>query len=332
VTVEAEQMAEVAFTLEGEGPPPGTLVVRTEDAAGDPVPGACYDIAGEDVAGATSDPRCDDDGDGLVEFPDLAPGDYAVRQTTPADDAAPADPVEQTVAVEPGAETEVAFQTPAGFGTVDVRLTDAAGDPVGFCAELVGAESPGPVCDDGAGDADPTPGTVRFAEVPVGASEIRFSQVPEPFAAPEPQPVTVARDETATVDVELQRGLGTLVLFVEDPAGEALPSTCVTLQLEDSGAPGEEICDQGDDGRLNLPDLPAGTYTVRQTRAAEGYEPAPELTVEVPQDATTEETVVLAQEATPAPPTATPEPAATATPEPTATGEPTEQPASPPPS
>src|SRR6185295_11190247 len=41
-------------------------------------------------------------------------------------------------------------------------------------------------------------------------------------------------------------------------------------------------------GRLNVPDLPAGRYTVIQTSTADGRELAPETTVVVPEDDTVE--------------------------------------------
>ena len=56
-----------------------------------------------------------------------------------------------------------------------------------------------------------------------------------------------------------------------------------------------EVCDRQDDGQLNVPDLPAGEYTVVQTRTAEGFTPAAETSIVVPEDDTIELPLVNAR-------------------------------------
>ncbi|MCC6313552.1 MAG: hypothetical protein IT337_06030, partial [Thermomicrobiales bacterium] len=309
VTVQEGQTADVAFALELEAPQTGTLTVRAVDASGNALPGACYELA--PAAGGESIARCDDQNRGEVDFTDLEPGDYTIRQTMPPVGQPPA-AAAQIVAVTAGEQATATF-LPAAFGAVEITLRDDIGQPVAFCAELHGPVNQGPLCDNTADDTDPNVGTIRFAQVPAGAYQIVFSQIPGPLPTPEAQSVTVDGDQTAAVAVTVQRPAGELRLFVEDAAGNRLPNTCVTLTGPD-GATTEPICDRGDDGQLNFPDLAPGTYRVAQTSVAPGFESAPEQTVEIRPGEPADLTIVLTRVATPVPTaTATPQPTATAT-------------------
>ncbi len=89
-----------------------------------------------------------------------------------------------------------------------------------------------------------------------------------------------------TVEYQQARGRpGRLIILVADEKGDPVPQTCFDVR-----GPVEltEVCDRQDDGQLNVPDLPAGKYTVIQTQTAEGFTPADETSVVVPEDDTIE--------------------------------------------
>ena len=110
---------------------------------------------------------------------------------------------------------------------------------------------------------------------------------------------------------------------MENEDGERIGGSCFTLEGETEAETLTDVCDQGDDGRLNIPELPSGDYTIVQTRAGENRQLAPEQSVTVEPGQTVEVTLLNPREPaeeTPTPepeqtPTATPEPEATATPE-----------------
>ena len=100
---------------------------------------------------------------------------------------------------------------------------------------------------------------------------------------------------------------------MENEDGERIGGACFTLEGETEALAESltDVCDQGDDGRLNFPDLPSGDYTIVQTRAGENRELAPEQSVTVEPGQTVE--VTLRNPREPEVETPTPEPVATAT-------------------
>ncbi|MDF3043640.1 MAG: hypothetical protein K0Q71_6346, partial [Thermomicrobiales bacterium] len=134
--------------------------------------------------------------------------------------------------------------------------------------------------------------------------------------------------ETSTVDFTIASGPGTLVIFVENENGERIGGACFTLEGETGTETLTDVCDQGDDGRLNFPDLPSGEYTIIQTRAGGNRQRAPEQSVTVEPGETVEVTLLNPREQQAETPTPSPEPesASTATPEPEATATPASTP------
>ena len=68
---------------------------------------------------------------------------------------------------------------------------------------------------------------------------------------------------------------------MENEGGERIGGSCFTLEGETEAETLTDVCDQGDDGRLNFPDLPSGEYTIIQTRAGGNRQLAPEQSVTV---------------------------------------------------
>lgn len=341
IQVQAGQPARVEIVLSATSPLPanGNLRIRAEDSDGNLLPFACYAVE-IPPGGQGFGPFCDDDGNGEVEIQGVTPGPIAVVEATPPIDTATAEQPRQELEINAGAGAEVIFthggatQQQAADGSIAVRIVDAAGQPVDACINLDGDAESFSVCDNDQEDRDGQPGAILIEQLLPGPYAIFLSGLPQGAAAPPEQQVEVVAGEAATVEFVLGSGPGTLVLFVENEGGDRLGGSCFTLQSATETI--ADICDQGDDGRLNIPDLPSGEYRVTQTQATEGLQIAPEQTVTVPPGQTVE--VTLQNRAESAPETPTPEstpsptPAAepTATPEPEATAEPqatAEQPA-----
>ena len=119
------------------------------------------------------------------------------------------------------------------------------------------------------------------------------TRTPEGRQPAAPEDVAVEDGETATLTVTSQAAEappGTLVILVEDEDGTPIGETC--FALEGDVASFDDVCDQGNDGRLNIPDIPAGEYRVRQLQTAPGREVAEDETVTVPAGGRDELTVV----------------------------------------
>ena len=123
-----------------------------------------------------------------------------------------------------------------------------------------GGQAFGPFCDeDGDGEVTVqgvTPGPIAVVESTPPADT-------EP-ADPARQEVEIVAGEEAKVIFRhgppaQEQETGTLVIFVENEDGERIGGSCFTLKGEtEAPEPLTDVCDQGDDGRLNVPDLPSG--------------------------------------------------------------------------
>ena len=332
----------------GQPARPGRLNIRSVDAGGQRLPGACWEIV------ELGTQACDDTGNGAAIFDGVPPGSYTVREVSPPGDTAPvADfrvdvpaeglridvphtpgsvppaPAETPTPQEP--PTEVPVETPteappaADTGAVTVVARDANGQPLpGACFALSNADDGRQTarCDGDDGAAD---GTTRFTDLPAGRWRLDESRTPDGFQPAEAQTLDVAAGRETTVDVTHQPasgGTGRLVIDVADQDGRPVGNTCFDLS---GPAVFQDVCDQQNDGRLNLPDLPSGRYTVTQTRTENGLALAQPQQVDVPANDAARLALVNAPAGTGETPAATAEPSeptATPTPaEPTATAE-----------
>ena len=321
IQVVPEQPTPVAVVLTAaeQQPANGTLSIRAEDVAGNLLPAACYTIE-IPPGGQSFGPYCDEDGNGAVKLQGVSPGPIAVVEATPPTSAGPTEQTRQEIDVAAGQETEVVFrhgaaaEQQATAGSLAVRVADASGQPVAACVNIAGQVESFSVCDNSGEDADAEPGQVSIQNVTPGVYTLSLTGLPQGVAAPAAQQVEVVAGETASVALTVGSGPGTLVLFVQDENGERIGGSCFTLQSDAETL--TDVCDQGDDGRLTIPDLPAGDYTVTQTRAARDRQLAAPQQVTVQPGQTVELTL---RNPSAAAPTATPTPEATATPEAEAT-------------
>ncbi len=340
VRVRAGETTRLDLTLSREATPeaaaaPGTLTILTEDSQGQPLPGACYTIAN---SGQTFGPFCDDNRNGDVVVTGVTPGEQTVAQTTAPEGAGPVDDGKQTATLKDGGETTLTFTHGAEEGSVLVTL-EGEGRPVaGACVTLTaGSRTIGPVCDegtalagtagwrltasiqrqtDGVTDADPAAGRILIEHVPAGDYTLTVSDTPADFTAPAATKVTVKAGTRAEAEVTLPAAAaqpGRLVLLVANEDGQPVGETCFALS---GPANFDNVCDQGNDGRLNIPDLPAGDYVVRQLQTAADHDLAKQQTVTVPAGDTKELEIVnrRTKAATPTEVAATVEPTASAAP------------------
>ena len=85
----------------------GSLTIESRDENGNLIPGGCY--AGVNDIGPYG-PKCDDDGDGEVEFTDLGPGEQTITETEPAPGYDEAADTEQTVDVGADESETITFE------------------------------------------------------------------------------------------------------------------------------------------------------------------------------------------------------------------------------
>lgn len=354
----AEEPTEPGDEPAGETPAveaPGRLVVRFENRRGEPVAGGCATLL------EFAFEQCDDDQTGDVVFEGLGPGVYTVRESVPPGDRDPLPDQQVEVGPEGGVltfqhgvegepqpepetpapgETPVippAIETPATTpgeqtGTLEVAAATADGQPVpGTCfaaTPMLGGEAV-ERCD---GDDGANDGLVSFGALPAGPYRIDETATPAGFDPVPGQVAEVAAGSSTRVSAVYRPqeaagpGIGRLVIDVEDPDGQPLGGACFDLVGPEAFT---GICDQGDDGRLNIPDIPSGEYAARQTQAEEGFLPAAEQRVVVPADG--EARLLVTNEPVAAPATETPAETPTPTPEtpvaPIATETPTAPPA-----
>jgi hypothetical protein len=113
VTVAAGQPAEVRFTNQPSAPQTGSIAIGVQDDQGQPVPGACFDIAGPQAVHACDDGENDADATpGLILVQNLPPGDYTVAESQVPPGYRGTDP--QTVTVAAGTD-------PAPLALVNVK-------------------------------------------------------------------------------------------------------------------------------------------------------------------------------------------------------------------
>ena len=297
--------------IEEPGEQPGRLTVIAVDEAGERLPGACFAIV------ELGFELCDDDGDGAIVFDAVPSAPLTLRETAPPSGFAPVGDLpldieptgarlrvpHQAAGEEPPAAPE---ETPAiapaetpqatvGAGQVVLTLRDRDDNPVGgACWSLTSRESGETVerCD---GDDGAEDGRIVFADVPAGRHRLEEVVTPTGFQPAEGQGIDVAEGAPAEVVIEYRASEalpGQLVILVADEDGAPMARTCFDLR-----GPVEltEVCDRQDDGRLNVPDLPPGEYTVTQTRTADGFALAEQATVDVPSDGAVELALVNAR-------------------------------------
>ncbi len=157
-----------------DGVTANVALVTRDPASGDLLPGACYIIENASLEG------CDENGDGQVDFQDVAVGTFTVRQTVAPAGHQLANPFRILIATLDPDQSIVVKQAlqqhDANHRHVSVILYDSEnGQRVrgGTCLELSGASLVG--CDE---NAD---GQIDFLDVDVGTHQIAFTGMPQGY-------------------------------------------------------------------------------------------------------------------------------------------------------
>ena len=214
------------------------------------------------------------------------------------------------------APSPTATEATAAPGDVVALRQDPNGNPVGgACFEILDANGTvvaSQVCDE---DGDfPDDGRTGFFGIPVGDYVLRETRTPEGYEPAPDTPFTVIAGEAVDVPV------GSAAIATETPTAEPSPAeapsptaettpeavpgnlivtllgpdqqpignacfqlvqgdTVVAEQCDDTTNPGDTLPGNGNTGFFGVP---SGSYTLRQSRAPEGSQPAPEQQVDVP--------------------------------------------------
>ena len=287
------------------------------------------------TSGSSAISVCDDaaedesDTPGQIEIGAVAPGDYTLTVTPPDGFEAPS-PATVRVTAGPNAPIDIvlsAVETAPENGSLSIVAEGPEDGGARLPMACYTIEMPpdgqafGPFCDE---DGD---GEVTVQGVTPGPIAVAESTPPSDTAPADParQEVEISAGEEAKVTFRhgpTEQETGTLVIFIENEGGKRIGGSCFTLQGETEDQTLTDVCDQGDDGRLNVPDLSPGDYTIVQTRVGENRQRAPEQNVTVEPGQTVEVTLLNPREPEPATPTPQPEQTPTATPESQATTEP----------
>ncbi|HEV2128030.1 MAG TPA: SpaA isopeptide-forming pilin-related protein [Thermomicrobiales bacterium] len=269
-TIEAEIVVPGLYIL-------GSLEIRTIDAeTGEPVPGACYTIGTDDPIEVCDGGDGDESPDvGTVLITNLLPGEYVVTMSSPPEGYTGAE--SKTVTVTGGQIPTVRFEVQAEVttGALTVAKVNPAGEALsGACFRLqTDDETVAQACD-GADGADD--GTIRFVDIPVGSYELVETRAPQGFQAGSARSVEITPGGDAEVEVvntPTPGRLNVIKVAAKDPSTR-LEGACFELRGEAIYGPFCDDDDLNEDGRIVFGGVMPGTYTLVETQAPTGYDPA----------------------------------------------------------
>ncbi len=253
-------------------PTTGTLRIVTTDGTSN-LAGAAYRITGDgyDVTVADNDGTDVDGTDGVIQVNDLAPGEYTLAMTTtPAGFTTAAN---QSASITAGETTtvEVPLTAVPNPGSLTVSTLSEGGDPLtNACYALnQGGVRITEACD---GDDGANDGTTAFADLDAGTYQLVQTRTPgSQYATAPAQDVTITAGEETTVEIRMSVRPGRLVVVTVDQADTTvrLDNACYGLE---NGATFGPFCDADDgtvDGRVIFTNVPAGEYTLTESRRAD---------------------------------------------------------------
>lgn len=253
-------------------PEPGTIEVRFETTAGEPVaePGGCVTIDGV-VSGLCDNAEGDTSTEpGVISVPNVPEGTY-----TGTVDQAPAgyDAVDASIQAEVAPATTATVGVPVDVAATSFTVTtvDASGTALpNACYSLDEGEA---ICDD---DAD---GIVTFDGVTPGAHNVAMTVAPIGYTAAEPQPVDVAADGSSTLTFQVAAQTGAVQITTVTAAGDPLVGICYSVDE------GEPVCDDGAANVVTIDGLGLGEHSVAQVTTPDGYDVPAAQTVNVTAEA-----------------------------------------------
>lgn len=285
--------------------PTGNLIVNKVDGNGDPLSGACFQLQSGNtvIAGPTCDrdsgSNNDGNADGTITFDDVPTGTYTLVETAPPSSDYETAPT-QSVTIVANTDTTVEVANDLKPGRVQITKRDNEGNSLGgACFLLSSTGTDYEVCDNEAGDANPTDGIIRFTGIPAGDYTLIETVAPTGYDAAADQPITVEPNKTTFITVENEptpppTTTGTLVVKKIGPNGQPLAGACFSLRVgQSTKAP--SVCDNADgsnDGTITFNNIPTGNYTLHETvKPSADYQSAADVSVTITQNQTTTVTV-----------------------------------------
>ncbi|MCO5216603.1 MAG: SpaA isopeptide-forming pilin-related protein [Thermomicrobiales bacterium] len=214
------------------------------------VGGACYALNGGEQV-------CDTEFTGTVVFWGVSEGEHQLVMT-----AAPSgyEPAADTTVSSANPNAQVAVNAIPVTVDISVQTVDAiSGELVGgACYALDGGEQ---VCD------TEFTGTVVFSGVAEGEHQLVMTAAPDGY---EPAADTTVSSANPNVQIPINQQSGGISVSVLSENQESVPGACISVEGS------EPICDDANQGTLEVTDLPPGEVSVAVVSAPEGFE--------VPQD------------------------------------------------
>jgi uncharacterized surface anchored protein len=313
VTVTIGETAEVQVVDQPTAPEVGVLAITVADADGNALGGACFTYGGASICdngAGDEDPAA-----GAIRVSGVQVGTYQVANSLAPANFDTADP--QSVDIASGETSTVAFTLAAAApqtGGLQLELNDDEGNPVeGACisvapsSNVAGGESL-VLCDGGDQDTNPAPGVLVVDDLPIGTWTVSQTSIPGEDAAQvagvdfKVQPLQgdqlslgAISSNSRTVTVKANVVVIVIIIIIVNPptdgslqivkraADTNLLQGNACFQVTGQGN-NIEVCDNdGVDqnttvGVILLTNLAEGDYTVHESQAPPGYDPAPDQT------------------------------------------------------
>ena len=284
VDVTVGQEATVDFALSAAQPDTGSALLTLVSEDGQAASGVCLALVPQD-GGDQLGPFCDNaegqDGDateGVILIEGIPAGSYemvfpdvgaAANTTVNALRQQTSEPIIITIVAGETLQQTITVPGLLVFGSIEIDTTDAAtGDPVPGACYTVDTAEPTIVCDADTADGSTEDGTVLIGGLPAGDYTVTMSTPPPNYGGADPQPATVTSGGTAQLEFRVTAEVTTGTLTISKVDGDTvLPGAC--FRLDGEGGPIGPICDSADgadDGTITFSDVPAGTWTLVETR------------------------------------------------------------------
>ncbi|MBX3072191.1 MAG: hypothetical protein KF883_16935, partial [Thermomicrobiales bacterium] len=243
----------------------GSIMIAKVDEEGTPLGGACFQVGDQQI--------CDNgDGDvsvepGIIQVEGIRTGTVTVSETS-APEGFNLDGNSQTVDVVLGETATISFVNTQITGSLSINKLNENGAFLEGACFLIGDSE---VCDNGDGDEDPDSGTILISGLSQGEVTVTESVAPSGYAiADDPQTVSIAGDDTVSIDFTNQVLTGSVVITKTDDSGNPLGGACFSIG-------GQEVCDNGagdnnpDEGTVDVSGIPVGEVEISETAAPQGY-------------------------------------------------------------
>jgi LPXTG-motif cell wall-anchored protein len=107
-------------------------------------------------------------------------------------------------------------------------------------------------------------------KLPIGDYTLKVTDVPQGYSTPDDQTKTVNKNENTHFEFELEKGVGDLLVTVQDKeTKEPIPNA--TVEIIDKEGNVINTVKTDENGQVSEKDLPLGDYTIKVTEVPDGY-------------------------------------------------------------